>query len=498
MNARADTILEHEALALLPARFAEAGFTTERIEQTLGGGRLSFAAADIDVYRRRLTTGDPFSGLARLFLLGLSLDVAEAEAALGSIGREPLERAGLLEEVDGGVRSTVKIVPHGDLLIASDRDADGPTGSGWVAGLHPPSVTLAKLTVRREVSRALDVCTGNGIQALLASRHAETVVATDINPRALEIAGLNCSLNGNSNVELRQGSYFEPAGNERFDLITCNPPYVISPESTYVYRDSGLPGDTVSRLAAQEAAKALAEGGFAHILISWAHPPDDPWSTLKPWVDGRGCDSWLLYFGSDDPVTHAAAWLTPTARDTPESFSEALDRWLDYLKRLGIEAIAHGAVILRRRSAGSNWTRTDQISLDRLEQASDHILRVFDAETYLQATDDRSLLQARLALVPKHHLEQTRTFAAGKDELQSTVLALDEGLAFRVALDDHTTRLVAALDGRRILAEALNRQSIDLNLSADDAARFHAEALQVVRRLIQLGLLERLHQDPDA
>jgi methylase of polypeptide subunit release factors len=424
--------------------------------------------------------------------------VGEAEAALGSIGREPLEQAGLLEEVDGVVRATVKIVPHGDLLIASDRDADGPTGSEWVAGLHPPSVTLAKLTVRRDVRRALDVCTGNGIQALLASRHAETVVATDINPRALEIAGLNCSLNGNSNVEFRQGSYFEPAGSERFDLITCNPPYVISPESTYVYRDSGLPGDTVSRLAVQEASMALAEGGFAHILISWAHPPGDPWSTLKPWVDGRGCDSWLLYFGSDDPVTHAAAWLKPAARDTPESFSEALDRWLDYLDRLGIEAIAHGAVILRRRSAGANWTRTDQISLDRLEQASDHILRVFETETYLQATDDRSLLQARLVLVPKHHLEQTLTLLAGKDELQSTVLALDEGLAFRVALDDHTTRLVAGLDGRRTLAEALNRQRIDLNLTADEAERFQAEALQIVRRLIQLGLLERAHQHTDA
>jgi methylase of polypeptide subunit release factors len=450
------------------------------------------------VYRRRLETGEPFAGLASLFLLGLSLDVGEADAALGSIGREPLEQAGLLEEVDGVVRATVKIVPHGDLLIASDRDADGPTGSEWVAGLHPPSVTLAKLTVRRDVRRALDVCTGNGIQALLASRHAETVVATDINPRALEIAGLNCSLNGNSNVELRQGSYFEPAGSERFDLITCNPPYVISPESTYVYRDSGLPGDTVSRLAVQEASMALAEGGFAHILISWAHPPGDPWSTLKPWVDGRGCDSWLLYFGSDDPVTHAAAWLKPAARDTPESFSEALDRWLDYLDRLGIEAIAHGAVILRRRSAGANWTRTDQISLDRLEQASDHILRVFETETYLQATDDRSLLQARLVLVPKHHLEQTLTLLAGKDELQSTVLALDEGLAFRVALDDQTTRLVAGLDGRRTLAEALNRQRIDLNLTADEAERFQAEALQIVRRLIQLGLLERAHQHTDA
>ena len=102
----------------------------------------------------------------------------------------------------------------------------------WVAGIHPPSVTLAKLTVRRPVARALDTGTGNGIQALLASRHARAVTATDVNPRALAFGRLNAGLNGVENLELREGSYFEPVEGERFDLLTCNPPYVISPERT--------------------------------------------------------------------------------------------------------------------------------------------------------------------------------------------------------------------------------------------------------------------------
>ena len=317
------------------------------------------------MHERRLEPGEPFSVAVRLFLLGAELPAADAEAAFDL---EELLRLGWLETSGDAVRATLKLVPHGDLLLGSDRD-DGGMDAHWVAGIHPPSVTLAKLTVRRPVARALDTGTGNGIQALLASRHAETVIATDVNPRALDFARLNAALNGVENLELREGSYFEPVEGERFDLLTCYPPYVISPENRYAFRDSGLQGDTVSRVVVEQAPELLDEGGFAHILVSWAHPPGDWWSPLEPWVEGRGCDAWLLYFGSDDPVTHASEWLKPVARDEPAAFAGRLDEWLEYLGGLGIEAIGHGAVILRRRSGGRNWTRRDRVSLDRLEQA---------------------------------------------------------------------------------------------------------------------------------
>jgi Methyltransferase small domain len=475
----------------LRERLAEAGYTTERIEETLGGGRISFAAADLAVHERRLAPGEPFSELVRLFLLGAALAPDEAQAALGRVEVGELARAGWLEAVESGVRATLKLVPHGDVLIASDRETDGPTGSDWVAGIHPPSVTLAKLTVRRPVGRALDVGTGNGIQALLASRHAESVVATDVNPRALAVAGLNARLNGVDNIELRQGSYFGPAEGERFDLVTCNPPYVISPETRYAYRDSGLPGDTVSRQVVEAAPAFLNEGGFAHMLISWAHAAEDRWGPLESWVDGRGCDSWLLYFGSDDPVTHAAEWLKPVAREDPEAFSDRLGEWLDYLAGLGIESIAHGAVILRR-SGGRNWTRKDSVSLERLEQAGGHILRVFHAQDYLESLDDdRQLLDASLALPDDHELEQTLVCRDGRADLRSTVVSLAEGLGFRIGLDEHIAKLVPLLDGTRPLRAVLAQRAEELGLGSEDASRFEAAALPVAHRLLQLGLLVR-------
>jgi methylase of polypeptide subunit release factors len=439
------------------------------------------------VHERRLEPGEPFGSLVRLFLLGDELPKPEVAAALGPADVEALVRSHWLRASRDGIRATLKLVPHGDLLLASDRD-DSALGPNWVAGIHPPSVTLAKLTVRRSVARTLDTGTGNGIQALLTSRHAESVIATDVNPRALNFARLNAGLNGVDNLELREGSYFEPVEGERFDLLTCNPPYVISPESSYAYRDSGLTGDTVSRVVAGQAPELLEEGGFAHILLSWAHRPGEWWSPIEPWVEGRGCDGWLLYFGSDDPVTHASEWLKPVARDNPEAFAGRLDEWLRYLRDLGIEAIAHGAVILRRRSGGRNWTRRDHVSLDRLEQASEHVLRVFGTQDYLESLDDdRQLLDGAFALAEQHHLEQTRTVRGGRAELEGTVLSLDEGLAFRTALDVHTARLLPLLDGTGPLRDALAQLAGD----PDDAVRFESAALPAVRRLLELGFLVR-------
>ena len=95
--------------------------------------------------------------------------------------------------------------------------------------------------------RSLDLGTGCGVQALHLADHSGEVVATDVNARALRLTRFNLALNGVANVDVRDGSLFEPVRDERFDLIATNPPFVISPGTgeRLVYRDSGLPGDGV-------------------------------------------------------------------------------------------------------------------------------------------------------------------------------------------------------------------------------------------------------------
>ena len=63
-------------------------------------------------------------------------------------------------------------------------------------GVSAASASLAQLTLRRPVGRALDLGTGCGVQSLHLARHADAVVATDLNPRALDLARITFALNG--------------------------------------------------------------------------------------------------------------------------------------------------------------------------------------------------------------------------------------------------------------------------------------------------------------
>lgn len=114
----------------------------------------------------------------------------------------------------------------------------------YVLDVGLATLFLANLTVRQQVEAALDLGTGAGFQAILASSHAARVIATDTNPRAFTM--FNALLNDVSNIELRQGSLYDPVEGYNFDLIVSNPTFVISPKFQYEYRDSGMPGDAIS------------------------------------------------------------------------------------------------------------------------------------------------------------------------------------------------------------------------------------------------------------
>ena len=116
---------------------------------------------------------------------------------------------------------------------------------------------------------SLDLGCGSGIHALLAARHSDRVTAVDLNPRAIAYTRLNSCLNTVFNVDCRRGSWFEPVAAEGSTCVS-NPPFVVSPDSDLLFRDSPLPADDVSRMVVAEAASRLTDGGFAHVLCNWA------------------------------------------------------------------------------------------------------------------------------------------------------------------------------------------------------------------------------------
>jgi len=74
----------------------------------------------------------------------------------------------------------------------------------------------------------LEIGTGTGIIAIIAAKKANKVIATDINPHAIDCAVKNLISNKTYNVELRKGDLFEPVKGGKFDLILFNTPYLPS------------------------------------------------------------------------------------------------------------------------------------------------------------------------------------------------------------------------------------------------------------------------------
>jgi release factor glutamine methyltransferase len=101
------------------------------------------------------------------------------------------------------------LVPRPETEILVDRALEA------VAGVEGP--------------RVLDVGTGTGAIALAIAheRPDARVVATDVSPAALELAGENARALGlDERVELVEGDLLAAVAGRRFDLVVSNPPYV--------------------------------------------------------------------------------------------------------------------------------------------------------------------------------------------------------------------------------------------------------------------------------
>jgi methylase of polypeptide subunit release factors len=434
------------------------------------GGGLGFAEG-LAALRLRPERDEPLAVLVRLFLARESLPVTIAGVALGN-DPHALAATGFLAIRDGVVRSRLSVEPFKGLLLASDGFAGRPRAD-HVLQVGPATRMLAALTVRRPVEAALDLGTGSGIQAFLAARHSEHVVGTDVSARALRLARLNAKLNRVENVEWRRGDLFEPVRDDRFGLVAANPPFVVSPVHEVMYRDGGHDGDGFSQEALTGAARRLDEGGFATVLCSWiTEPGADRLATPRRWLEGSGCDAWVLELANEGPVTYAMLWNALPGRK-PEATAKAAEPWLADYRARGIEAISTGAIVLRKRS-GKNWARFDELAVAPRGEAGAHIERIFAAQDYLQSLgDENELLTATLALAPGTLLVERRR-AGGV--LERARLTVDEGIPLPGRVPSSVAPVLAALDGRRPLAQIV-----------EPAAR--AEALRALRDLLARGLL---------
>jgi len=475
-----------EAAARLRDALRAVRYSTKAIEELLGEDGPSADLAESVLYERRLPSS-PIATAIRLLLLQRPVDVDEVDSALGGAAVAALRTLGYVVDDAAQLVPRARIVPTEGIYLSFDGfsrgEADPP---GWVGSFSPTAYWLASLTPRRRVDRALDVGTGNGAHALLAASHARHVIATDVNQRALAFTEINAALNGIANVEVRKGSLFDPVAGETFDLITCNAPYVISPEARWQYRDGGLPGDQLSERLVREAPRHLTADGHASVMVSWiGETEDDPDERMHEWLAGNGCDAWIIGLSGSDPLDHAAGWNEHFSGDA-DQMGSALDDWMSYFDRLDAGWISEGAVLMRKRD-GNNIVRADGVDEEELEFASDQIERVFTALRLIAERGADVIGSVRLRLAEDVRFDQELD---RHGDVQEVRVVLDEGTCPDVELDWETAELLTTLDGHTSLEQAVERTARRLELEKREAAELRADAHKVVRELFELGFFE--------
>lgn len=467
------------------------GYTEEGLRETLGAvGLTSLRSIDEPIWLRRTRGGGPRDTLIRLFMIGAAVDAAAARRALRPMALESWVQAGLVQVQDDHVVPLVQIMVYKGLYLASDitRQIIGGARPDFVMGVGKSSMLLASVTVRRHARRTLDLGAGCGIHALLAAPHSDRVWATDNNPRAVAFARFNAAFNGFSNLEGRVGNLFEPVADQRFDLIVCNPPYVISPATHYLYRDSGMRGDQFCRRLTRQAAEFLEEGGFCQLISSWGHRADQPWrDCLHGWFEGIGCDA-LVLGGETDPVdSYASNWIRDTEPGDMQTFTRRYDQWLRYFEQEGIEVVSYGLIMLRRSTRDAYWVRVDEAPKNMMGPCGEFVLQAFEVEDFLAShRDDRDLLQARLRVSPHVRFEQICKPGGSGWSLSEARLRLARGLIYTVNVDSYVAGLAIRCDGTRTLHDLLAELADTLEVDRD---RLFAEAIPVIQDLLRRGFV---------
>ncbi|MGA4668943.1 DUF7059 domain-containing protein [Propionibacteriaceae bacterium Y1923] len=350
-------LLDEAATAHLRAALTEIGYTVDQVLERIGEEGQDGLSRNITVPAdMALTSGDALDDAIRLWLLQRPVPSGRLAEHLDL---NALAAAGIVGFEADQLRAGVDIRPYGspddgasgwlvsDLTPGLDHQPVRMRGD-YVLGASPASTTLAQLVMRTPVTSALDLGTGCGIQSLHLSRHAERVVATDLNPRALQLAELTAGLNDIS-LDLRLGSLYDPVP-ERFDLIVTNPPYVMSPPNTrrLVYREGGFVGDDLVRAVVEGAVDHLNPGGSLQVLGNWALTADQPWQErLADWAPDDA-DLWVLERERLGVHEYIEMWLTDAGLHQTLRWREAYQEWLDYFAELGITAVGMGWLVLTR------------------------------------------------------------------------------------------------------------------------------------------------------
>jgi len=472
----------------LRAFFEEAGYTETTLRKHLGAAELpSTQLRNRARLLDRTSAPTPLNTLLRWFWLGHAQNRETSSSHLPVGVLAIMLESGLLVAQGDVLAPRAMMLQFDGFLVASDHpSAIEARQAEMVLWANPTSKFLVRFAVKRHSRATLDLGTGSGILSLCAASFSDSVVATDLNARAVACAQFNARLNGVENIEILAGDCFAPVLGRKFDLILSNPPFFITPQADYLFCDNPMELDGLCRRLVKEGPDYLNEDGYMQMLCEWAQIKGQPWEErIAEWLQGTGCDAWVMKGLTQDPEEYAQHRIRETSQDTSDDDARYAE-YMGYYRRRGVEAIHDGLIVMRRRT-GQNFVRIEEVPPTPSGNLGEMVLATFAAHDTLRTNDtDEQLTELRPRLADHARLEQICRPADGQWRAESLNLRLTSGFAFHVAVQPLVAEFLVTCDGTRTAGTAIREFAAKSNIPLEKA---QAECLAMIRRLIERGFM---------
>lgn len=468
--------------------FQGAGYTEPQVRKHLGAAELpSSRLRNLARLLDRTSEPSALNALLRWFWMAIPQDKGQVAGMVPEDILQLLVEAGLLLPVGECLQPAFMVLPIDDFLVVADHpNAIERKQEEMVLWPNPTSKFLARFAVRRHSRATLDLGTGSGILSLWAAAYSDSVVATDLNQRAVDCARFNARLNGIENVEVVAGDCFSPVSGRKFDLILSNPPFFITPQTDYLFCDNPMELDDLCRMLVRHGPEYLNEGGYQQMLCEWVQIKGQPWEErLAEWFHGIGCDVWVMKGVTQNPEEYAQHRISETFPDASQDAAN-YKGYMEYYRRRGVEEIHSGLVVMRRRE-GRNFIRLETVPTNASGSLGDLILGTFAAHDLLRGHEsDSALLALRLRLSDHARLEQICRPSEKGWATDSLVLRLVAGFPFHIELQPIVAEFLGLCDGNRTVTEAIELFARDVDAPLENVQR---ECLSTLRNLVERGFV---------
>lgn len=420
--------------------------------------------------------------LLRLFFAGAAVALSELRVVLPADVGEAMTRMGLLRIEGDRASADVMLYPMRGVHLISDRfmNVDGSPAGGdrefvYFALTGNTQAYLDSLPEER-CGSFLDIGGGCGAGALAQAPFVRSSCSSDISERCTVYAEFNKRLNGIQNVEVVQGSLFDPVQGRTFDRIGCHPPYDMTQGTPWVFADGGSDGEFVIRGAIEGLPAHLNAGGEFIALFRAADCSGRPLEMrVREWLGESHADFDIALVERQSTTAREHAFASSMSVGGDASVYQAC---MEQYDRMQVERLVYCTVLIRRRQlAAAPLTLRRRMGTSAGYAELRWLLEWERSAPEFDVSPATFRVSPDVEVVVRHRAQYGRLQAADYKLVTTAPFADEADCPQWVAL------LISEFDGEKTAAEVFDQMR-----SNGPIERFQFSA--AVKRLVSLGVLQ--------